>query len=389
MNIVLVVYSYYSSDARVRRYAESLARSGYKVDVICLKENYKPKEKNIRLIQYPFQRKRLNKFWYLAEYFLFTFCSFCILTFNHASKKYKLIHINNMPDFLVFSALIPRLFGAKVILDMHDPMPELYMSKYNKTQKDLIIKLLKYSELLSLKLADHIITANSIFLEIFLKRNTIPKEKIDVILNCPDPRLFYKKTKPGNKANFTLFYGGTVEERFGLDVALEAIPQILPVIPNLKLTIIPKLENEGRYFDGLKKKIKVLNLHASVFIESPVPLEHISEKLLEANVGIVLAKKSVFTQIILPVKLLEFIAMDIPVIATKTEMLDRYFTNKQVFFLFKNTPQEFANAVLELHRNKKLKQSLIKNARKYFETNNWNKESKKYLRIVNRLIAAS
>lgn len=44
MNIAFVVYSHYSRDARVRRYAETLSRRGFKVDVICLKEEYSPKE---------------------------------------------------------------------------------------------------------------------------------------------------------------------------------------------------------------------------------------------------------------------------------------------------------------------------------------------------------
>lgn len=44
MNIAIVVYSHYSRDARVRRYAESLARKGFEVNVVCLNENYRLEE---------------------------------------------------------------------------------------------------------------------------------------------------------------------------------------------------------------------------------------------------------------------------------------------------------------------------------------------------------
>lgn len=67
----MVVYSHYSRDARVRRYAEALARRGFKVDVICLKESYIPKERGISLIKYPIPRKRFGRFWYILEYILF------------------------------------------------------------------------------------------------------------------------------------------------------------------------------------------------------------------------------------------------------------------------------------------------------------------------------
>jgi hypothetical protein len=36
-----------------------------------------------------------------------------------------------MPDVLVFSSLVPKLLGAKVVLDLHDPMPELMEAIFN------------------------------------------------------------------------------------------------------------------------------------------------------------------------------------------------------------------------------------------------------------------
>ena len=130
-NIALVVYSHYSRDARVRRYADALSGLNYSVDVICLKENYRSNNPNIKLIRYPFERKRLpGAYRYIFEYLFFFLYSLILLSLKNLNNKYSLIHVNNMPDFLVFSTVIPKLTGTKVILDMHDPMPELFMSKF-------------------------------------------------------------------------------------------------------------------------------------------------------------------------------------------------------------------------------------------------------------------
>lgn len=389
MNIAFVVYSHYSRDARVRRYTESLVRNGYKIDVICLSEDYKSKERNISLIKYPFGRTRLGRFWYLFEYFLFFVYSFCYLSLIYPSKQYKIIHINNMPDFLVFTTIIPKLFGAKIILDMHDPMPELYMSKY-KIKNGFMIRLLKWMEDKSLKYADIVLTANEEFKKIFLSRDDIPAGKISIILNCPDEKIFrpqplaLARGKPTayNKQHFTLLYMGTVDERFGLDIAVDAVVNLIKKIPILRFTIIPKIEKEGKYFDKLKNKIKKQNLSKFILIKSPLPLEKISEELKQTDVGIVLAKDGIFTNIIFPVKLLEFIQMSIPVIASKTMVLSKHFDNEMIYFLQHCTSKELANALYRLYENKQLRKRMARNAKKYLNKNNWRNEEKKYLHLI-------
>ena len=85
-----------------------------------------------------------------------------------------------MPDFLVFAAAVPKVFGSKVILDMHDVMPELYMCKYQVNYKNTIVKLLILIEKLSFTFVDKIITANDEFKKIFLSRNKGIGNKISV-----------------------------------------------------------------------------------------------------------------------------------------------------------------------------------------------------------------
>ena len=45
-----------------------------------------------------------------------------------------MIHVHSVPDFLVFAALVPKLLGARIILDIHDILPEFYASKFGASK---------------------------------------------------------------------------------------------------------------------------------------------------------------------------------------------------------------------------------------------------------------
>lgn len=386
MNIALVVYAYYSQDARVKKYAELLAHNGFKVDCICLKEDYSSKEKNISFIHFPLSRKRLGKPWYFVEYLLFFMFTSWILFKSSLSKNYQLIHVNNIPDFLIFTALTPKMFGAKLILDMHDPMPELYMDKYAKVENNFFVKILKFIEWISLHFADHILTANETFKEIFSRRAGIKKEKIDVILNCPDPVIFKPmKLTSGISKEFTLFYMGTVEKRFSLEVAIDSVPVLIQHIPKLRLIIVPKLKDEGAYLQHLIKKIKDNKLSKHVRVEQPKTNEQIARMLRTVDIGLALYEHSPYTESLLSVKLFEYVQMKIPVVTTKTKAISEYFTNKQLYFLSDNTQKEFQEAILTLFHNPALRKSLMHNAQEYLKKYNWEGEKQKYLDIIHSM----
>ncbi|OGF99134.1 hypothetical protein A2Y99_02880 [Candidatus Gottesmanbacteria bacterium RBG_13_37_7] len=291
-----------------------------------------------------------------------------------------------MPDFLVFTAIIPKLFCSKIILDLHDPMPELYMSKYHVQENNMTVRLLKYLENQSVNFSDFILTANPYFQKLFLARNPELKEKIAVILNCPDPKIFHSQRYVQNSKYFTLLYMGTIDERFNLELVIEALNILKKKISHLKFIVIPKIDNEGPYFRKLKEKISQYHLESQVIISHPLPLEKIAIKLKQADIGIVLAKNGQFTESIMPVKLLEFIAMEIPVIATKTKILVQYFSDKMLYFLRENSPEEISQVIYSFYKNKRLRMSLSKNAKIFLKKYNWKNEEIKYQKLIDYLI---
>jgi glycogen synthase len=119
----------------VRRYAETLAKRGDKVDVIAIsgRNQQLGMEETSGVTVYTIQHRELNerhKWAYAWRVFRFLLASSALLTRLHDRNRYDLIHVHNMPDFLVFAAWYPKLTGVKLILDIHDIVPELFVSKF-------------------------------------------------------------------------------------------------------------------------------------------------------------------------------------------------------------------------------------------------------------------
>ena len=146
MKVCMVSYSHYY-DSRVYRYALSLLERGDSVDMICLgvTRHFSPRIWN-NINVYGIQTRKFNEksaFSYFRKIMRFFLLSAFVCTRLYFKKRYDLIHFHNIPDFGVFCTLIPKLMGAKVILDIHDVVPEFYMRKFSIGESHIVVKLLK------------------------------------------------------------------------------------------------------------------------------------------------------------------------------------------------------------------------------------------------------
>jgi len=387
----MVVHKYYFRDTRVRRYAEALAGTGAQVDVLSLHgETETPPEQKegIRVYAIPLHRGYEGRGNYLLEYgaafVLFT----VFLLVLYIKNRYQIIHVHNMPDFLVFTALIPRLLGAQLVLDIHDPMPEVYMSKYQCQTDNLIIRLIELQERLSGMFACTIITANSSFKNNLVRRG-VPVDKITVVNNVPDARVFNRdKYHPGGhcaSGYFTLIYPGTIAPRYGLDVPIRALPQLVTQIPRLRLVIIGPPTEHAKELAALAEHLKVSSY---VEFRPPVPTEEVPHQIAYADVGIYTAIPDPHMSIATPTKVLEYAVMGIPIIAPRLEVLEALFLDSAIMFFEPGNVGQFACCVLELFSNPSRRAELVQKAdSSYVRTVSWSYERRMYFNVLNRLLA--
>src|SRR2546428_4096033 len=186
----------------------------------------------VHIRRIPLKPHRGSMLKYVFRYSLFIMIAFAVLAARSLTRRYHLVHVHNMPDVLVLPSLIPKAFGAKVILDLHDPMPELMMTIFNLQRDSMLVQVMARLEKWSIAIADVVITVNRACQKLFTSRSC-PAEKIRVVMNSPDESIFKfcaprSESRPPDetKRPFVIMYHGTLVERNGLDLAVEALARV-------------------------------------------------------------------------------------------------------------------------------------------------------------------
>jgi glycosyltransferase involved in cell wall biosynthesis len=210
----MLAYTFYENDGRVIRYAEALAGSGVEVDAIVLRRQGTAAQESmngVRVLRIQEREKNeRGKFTYFFRVMRFFLRSMIEITRRHAQAPYDIVHVHSVPDFEVFAAIVPKLMGAKVVLDIHDIVPEFYAAKFKVSERSLVFEALKWIERLSAAFADHVIIANDLWRQKVTARSCATW-KCSALINYPDPRIF-NTTLRNRRADgkFVVIYPGTL-----------------------------------------------------------------------------------------------------------------------------------------------------------------------------------
>ncbi len=390
-HVLMIVYTDYLIDARVRREAETLALlDEFDVAVIAPKQNDISRNVTIdgvHLIQVKEKKyagKKKLKYFY--SYIKFFILSFFVCTRRFLLGKVDLVHVHNMPDFLIFAGIIPRLFKKKLILDIHDSMPETYSSKFDEVP-GILFKILCTEESLSAALAHKVICVNHIQKQILVNRG-IPKKKILVSMNVPDPKRFSlngsKKANVRNNKAFKMIYHGTITKRLGVDLAVEAVALLKNKIPGLEFHIWGKSGDELEAIDNLSRVLNVENrVH---IIKEGVPLEKLPGKLKAMDLGVIGNRNGKATELMLPVKMLEYIALEIPVVAPRLRCIEHYFSEDMVTYFEPENVEAMAEAILNLYQDQSMRKKQVRNAKRFFDLYGWETHQMDLINLYRELV---
>jgi glycosyltransferase involved in cell wall biosynthesis len=384
LRICTVAYAFHESDSRIMRYTHALAERGDQVDVLSLREDERPKEfvsEGVRVIG--IQSRKVNersKAIYLFRTVLFFLRAMIALSWRHLRARYDVVHVHSMPDFLVFTAWLPKLMGASVILDIHDLLPEFYATKYGVSEESRTFRQLVSLERLSVRFVDHVITANDIWHRKLLNRSA-RSDKATVMLNYPDLRVFSPQGRDRNDAAFVMLYPGSLQWHQGLDIALTAFAKIKEVVPHAEFHIY----GTGPALPSLMALVDTFGLQGRVRFAGMMPLREIARVMEHADLGVVPKRKDSFGDEAFSTKTLEFMAMGLPVLVSDTRV-DRYYFDEGVVRFFRGgDADDLAKNMLDLIRDGGARESLRQAGLKFVERNSWNKKKFEYLRLIDDL----
>ncbi len=388
IRVCMLAYTFYECDNRVMRYAQTLQRRGYHIDVIAARRVGQGLSEVIGGVNvFRIQERIVNekaRSTYLLRQLCFFFKAMAFITRNHLTNRYDIIHVHSVPDFLVFAAWVTKLTGSKIILDIHDLLPEFYASKFKTSQGSLAFRFLKAIERISAAFADHVIVANDIWLKTLVSRSA-RATKCTAILNFPDTSIFFRRGRTRVDRKFIIIYPGTLNHHQGVDIAIRAFARIKSRAPNAEFHIY----GSGPLKSVLANMIDELNLRGEVFLNDMVPATKIAFIMENADLGLVPKRAESFGNEAFSTKILEFMAVGIPVLAAETK-IERYYLNESLIRFFRSNDEEgLADSLLDMIGNKSFCCSLVKNAEEFIRHNNWKVKESLYLEIVKSLLDTS
>jgi glycosyltransferase involved in cell wall biosynthesis len=388
----MVTFSPYPADPRPRRAASALLKEGMSVDLICLEDEGAPKREvfnGINILRLPITHRRGSKLSYAYNYSAFILISAILLALRSLRRRYDLVYVHNMPDILVVTALVPKALGAKVLLDLHDPMPELMRTIFRLKKDTLSVRLMQWLEKWSIARADLVLTVNAACKRIFASRSC-GLEKIGVVMNSPDEQIFPFRTPQldpspngASSKRLVIMYHGSLVERNGLDLAIDALIQVREAVPTAELRIYGR---KTPFLERVMREAHNKGLEDWVHYLGPKTLEELVREIEACDVGIIPNHRSAFTEINTPTRIFEYLALGKPVIAPRTQGIQDYFSPECLLFFESGNSEELARQIeyVAFHHRDAIENA--ERGQQVYLAHRWSQERQTLVNLVSGLV---
>ena len=368
---------------------------GMNVDLICLRESHsEPKRETVNGVdirRVPIRRRRGGILGYVFQYAAFLVVAFGILAARSLTRRYDLVHVHNMPDILVLSALIPKLLGAKVILDLHDPMPELMMTIFNLEGASGAVQILRRLERWSIRWADLALTTNLAFERLFISRSCSPG-KIRIVMNSPDEKIFGSEPTDPEPARqraadtpFVIMYHGSLVERNGVDLAVEALARVRESVAHAELRIYGA---PTPFLGQVMESVRARGLDEAIRFFGPKRLEEIVEAIAACDVGVIPNQRSVFTELNMPTRIFEYLALGKPAIAPRAAGILDYFGEDSLIFFELGDVDDLARRIQSTLADPCNASAVVRRGQDVYRAHAWRQERQTLVAAVEGLLGS-
>jgi glycosyltransferase involved in cell wall biosynthesis len=181
-----------------------------------------------------------------------------------------------------------------------------------------------------------------------------------------------------------VLYPGGLQWHQGLDIALRAFQQVAREVPAAEFHIY----GEGNAKESLVSLTNDLGLKERVRFFEPRGIHEIATIMANADLGVAPKRADCFGDEAYSTKIMEFMAVGVPVIVSSTKV-DRYYFNDSIVRFFEpGNPDALAREMMALLRDDELRRCMTAQAFRYAATHCWENRRRDYLRLVDSLCAA-
>lgn len=386
----MLAHSYYEEDPRVRREAESLVASGRDVDVFALRRADDPADAivdGVRVRHLDVERHQgASLSVYLAEYAEFFLRAGWAVTRAHRRRRYGLVQVHTLPDFLVLAALPLRIAGVPVLLDLHEAMPEFFRSRFPRASNPFTYRALLLQERLSLTAATHAITVN----EALGRRLTdlgLAPDKLTLVINSPSLVRFDPSRHPvrpfAADGVVRLVYAGALTPTYEVDVAIEALALLGTRPPGLEAAL--EVYGRGDSEPMLRQLAEARGVADRVTFHGRIPLDAVPAAVAAADIGLAPTRRSLFTDSSLSTKIFEYAAMGKAVVASGLPLVESTFAPGTVRTYPPGDAAAMAWAIADLAQDPVARERSVAGMIDRVRELAWEQEAERYVDLVDRL----
>ena len=388
--VAIVVHAIYPGDPRVRRQSDALTDAGHEVDVFALRQPGEPAEEARgaeRIVRLPLNRLFTGFAGHLAEYAAFTAMAAWRLAREHRRRRYDLVQVATVPDFLGFAALPEKLAGVPLLLDLHEDMPEFFRDRFSAPALRPLMPLVSGVSRASAAIADELITVHEPLRRLSIARG-VPAGKIDVVMNSADQRLFDPSRHPRRRfmadGTLRLVHHSNLQRIYGLDIAIRGLAT-LPSDLDWRLDVY----GDGPWRGPVEAATADTGTTGRVTLHGRVLIDELPALLAGADIGLVPSLPEPYLQYSLSTKLLEYAAMGVPAIASDLATVRHHFTDAALRFVPGGDAAALASAVLGLAADPEGTVAMGLEGRRQAAAYDWEHQKARYLAVVDRLIRGS
>ena len=385
--IALVAHASLPDDTRVRRQAEALRDAGYGVDLVGLRDPGQAEVeewRGLRIIRLPVRRSFTGFAGHLAEYLAFASLAAIRLAAEHRQRRYRLVQVATLPDFLAFAALPVRLTGVPLLLDLHEDMPAFFRDRFDSPGLLPLAGVVSLAARASAAIADAIITVHEPLRQLAIARG-VPARRISVVMDSADERLFDPSRHPRRPfrdgGRLRLIHHSNLQRIYGLDLAVEAV-SLLPDDLDPHLDVF----GDGPFRGEVEAAIARHDAAKRVTLHGRVSQDALPEALASADIGLVPTRPEPYTAYSLSTKLIECVAMGVPVIASDLRTFRTHFDTSAIRYVPGGDPRALASAIEELAADPAGAMALAKEAQRQAKPYAWAVQSAHYLAVVDGLL---
>jgi glycosyltransferase involved in cell wall biosynthesis len=372
----MVVHSYYPvGEVRGEREARAAVAAGYDVHVICLGREEEPMAEmidEIGIVRVPIRHTRgASSLGLLREYVGFTLLAAREVLRLHRRFPIDIVYVHAPPDFLIGAALVPRLLGRRVVLDIHDLSGDMFEIRFSGRRfARLAGFLLRRVELAACGIADQVVTVHDQYRD-ELVAHGVDRRKVSVVMNAPDDEILEeaRANATAAKANsFTIAYHGTINHWYGVDLMIEAMARLNGRIPGLHGLVL----GEGDALLHVESLVRANNLDGQVeFTRAVISQRESLRRVAFADCGVIPNRASRLNRFALSTKLLEYVELGVPVVVSRLETLEAHFAPDEVTFFAPDDPDSLADGIEWIAKNPLEAREKAERARRRAEKYSW------------------